>query len=113
MTTNRVLSFDKAFDSFIHLNIHYSSLDFAIRLHIWGPFALPSISENAGQSALCEKDLTVLAQAEINGRQIKNIVKAARLLARQQKQPLSRDDVDTVLSLKKNAYVERAVTKLE
>lgn len=101
MTTNRVSSFDRAFESRIHLTIDYPSLDLASRLHIWKLFALSSGDENPNESALSEEDLTTLAQAEFNGRQIKNIVKAARLLAKQQQRPLSREHVDTVFRVKR------------
>ncbi|TVY81240.1 ATPase family AAA domain-containing protein 3-B [Lachnellula suecica] len=97
LTSNRISDFDAAFESRIHLTIHYPALDMASRLHIWKTF----VGMGKSDSQLSEKDLETLAKNEINGRQIKNIVKTARLLSKQQSTPLAMHHVDMVLRVKK------------
>ncbi|KAI8297576.1 ATP-dependent zinc metalloprotease FtsH [Colletotrichum sp. SAR11_240] len=86
LTTNRVTRFDPAFQSRIHLTINYPSLDFDSRLHIWKVFIERRKVDDCGalepqKSGLVEDDLHVLAKLELNGREIKNVVKTASLLA--------------------------------
>jgi len=100
LTTNHVSNFDAAFESRIHLTIHYPVLDSASRLHIWHTFINIGSSENQ----LSDGDLEALAKNEINGRQIKNIVKTARLLSNQQKVPLSMAHVEMVLKVKRGDF---------
>ncbi|KAK7423533.1 hypothetical protein QQX98_000991 [Neonectria punicea] len=102
LTTNRVTSFDPAFESRIHLTIHYPNLDFNSRLHIWQTFVKRS-SEGSGIS---ESELAELALEELNGRQIKNVVKTARLLAASERTSLSLGHVKTVFKIKRGE-VER------
>ncbi|KAI5923766.1 hypothetical protein F4810DRAFT_700979 [Camillea tinctor] len=79
LATNRPTSFDAAFDSRIHLAIDYPELR--------------------------EEDLKVLAKDELNGRQIKNIVKTGRLLAKQQKVSLAMKHIEMVLRVKREGSV--------
>lgn len=51
-------------------------------------------------SNIQEKDLKALAKIDINGREIKNTVKTARLLASQKRAPLTMEHVATVLRVK-------------
>lgn len=96
LTTNRVASFDPAFESRIHLTIHYPQLDFDSRLHVWRIFVKPG----SASSSVSEQELEALARPELNGRQIKNIVKTARLLAARDKTPLTLGQLKTVLTVK-------------
>ncbi|RSL64478.1 hypothetical protein CEP54_004705 [Fusarium duplospermum] len=95
LTTNRVSSFDPAFESRIHLTIHYPNLDANSRLHIWKTFVK---TETGGVS---EAELEELAKEELNGRQIKNVVKTARLLASEEGIPLCSGHMNTVLRIKR------------
>ena len=52
-----------------------------------------------------ENDLKALAEMDMNGREIKNIVKTARLLASQKKMPLAMEHVATVLRVKDGSPV--------
>lgn len=98
LTTNRISDFDAAFESRIHLTIHYPALDIASRLHIWETFVRMS------ESRLSDRDLKTLAKNEINGRQIKNVIKTSRLLSKQQKVPLAIEHVEMVLNVKKGNF---------
>lgn len=96
LTTNRVSSFDPAFESRIHLIINYPKLDSTSRLHIWNTFAKPG-SKGCG---LSEDQVKQFARVELNGRQIKNVIKTARLLAVSEESELGPNHVNTVLAIK-------------
>ncbi|OAP55270.1 hypothetical protein AYL99_10243 [Fonsecaea erecta] len=75
LTTNRIKNIDEAFHSRIHVTVNYPSLSVESRRHIWQSFL--------GQDRpVSGKDLDRLAQVALNGRQIKNILKTAQMLAR-------------------------------
>ncbi|KAI9665875.1 MAG: hypothetical protein M1821_003810 [Bathelium mastoideum] len=101
LTTNRVTTFDAAFKSRIHLTIDYSPLDFQSRRLVWNTFA-GSVSASAKYSSgLSEAELDMLAELNLNGREIKNIVKTARLLANRKGTSLTMENAKTVLRIKK------------
>ncbi|PSR85901.1 P-loop containing nucleoside triphosphate hydrolase protein [Coniella lustricola] len=77
LTTNRVATFDDAFKSRIHIPIRYTDLDFDSRLKIWRNFC----SKISGGVNITESEYNKLADHELNGRQIKNVIKAAESLA--------------------------------
>lgn len=97
LTTNRLGSFDPAFESRIDLTLHYPALDAASRRHIWRTF-LPAGSDKID---VAEEELDSLAEHEFNGRQIKNVVKTARLLALRDKTALTRKHLEIVMRVKK------------
>ena len=101
LTSNRIDDFDAAFESRIHLTIHYPPLDAPSRLHVWKTF----VHMGNLESRLSDADLETLAKIEVNGRQIKNIVKTARLLSKQEKAPLAMGHVDMVLKVKRGSFV--------
>jgi ATP-dependent 26S proteasome regulatory subunit len=117
LTTNRINAFDPAFESRIHLTIHYPNLDFPSRLQVWQIFLrLDGQQDDTGlaasgsryMSAIQDADLEKLAQVDLNGREIKNVVKTARLLAANDKKPLSMDHVETVLRVRKGEELGEA-----
>ncbi|GME50631.1 P-loop containing nucleoside triphosphate hydrolase protein [Neofusicoccum parvum] len=93
MTTNRVEAFDKAFQSRIHLRVNYPPLDAAARRSVWRNFLRLARRE----TRVGEKELDELAAVELNGREIKNVVKTAQLLAARQRGPLAVEHIRTVL----------------
>ncbi|KAL9570764.1 hypothetical protein ACKAV7_005101 [Fusarium commune] len=97
LTTNRVSAFDPAFESRIHLTIHYPNLDYTSRLHIWKTF----VNIGTDGNSISEDELDELANVELNGRQIKNVVKTARLLATHERTQLAMGHISTVLRIKK------------
>jgi len=98
LTTNRVTAFDAAFESRIHLTINYEPLDFDSRRYVWETFlsSAGDGAESGPRSELSEEDFRALAEHKLNGRQIKNIVKTAWLLAKQSKRPLTLENLQTV-----------------
>lgn len=77
LTTNRVATFDDAFKSRIHIPIRYTDLDASSRLQIWRNFC----SKIPGGVDISDKEYERLAEDDLNGRQIKNVIKAAESLA--------------------------------
>ncbi|CZR49362.1 uncharacterized protein FPRO_08897 [Fusarium proliferatum ET1] len=110
LTSNRVGIFDEAFKSRIQLNLRYKNLDRGQRLQIWKNFftRLRRLEEeaSANQSGLSYgakvdemlDKLDELADANLNGRQIRNAVSTARQLARYQKEPLSYKHLTVVIN---------------
>jgi hypothetical protein len=101
LTSNRISDFDPAFESRIHLTIHYPPLDIPSRLHIWKIF----IDIAGSETLLSTADFETLAKIELNGRQIKNIVKTARLLSKQAGTPLSMAHIEMVLKVKSGVFI--------
>jgi AAA+ superfamily predicted ATPase len=77
LTTNRVATFDDAFKSRIHVPLRYSHLSVESRRSIWRNFCL----RVPGGVNIDEEGLALLARHDLNGRQIKNVVKTAESLA--------------------------------
>ncbi|KAJ3293830.1 hypothetical protein HDU79_011859 [Rhizoclosmatium sp. JEL0117] len=76
LTTNRVQCFDQAFKSRITLALRYGDLESSAREQIWKTFL--DRSEGEGNWDL---DVTELGKADINGREIKNVVRLAKAMA--------------------------------
>jgi SpoVK/Ycf46/Vps4 family AAA+-type ATPase len=95
LTTNRIDNIDSAFQSRIHISLSYPDLDHATRRHIWENF----LKLLGVMDFWTAKDLDDLAEMELNGRQIKNVLKSAALLSARKKEPLSRTYVDKVLAI--------------
>ncbi|KAM0296872.1 hypothetical protein ACHAPM_010058 [Fusarium culmorum] len=108
LTSNRVGIFDEAFKSRIQLNLRYKTLDGAQRKQIWKNFfirlrRLEQENGTTGGSYGANVDemmgkLDDLAEANLNGRQIRNAVSTARQLARYQKEPLSYKHLTAVIN---------------
>lgn len=94
LTTNRIKNMDPAFQSRIHISMNYPSLDTAARTQVWKNFLARGVNHD-----LAEIDIKNLAEIEMNGRQIKNILKTSQLLARHKEMPLSFEHLKTVLSI--------------
>jgi SpoVK/Ycf46/Vps4 family AAA+-type ATPase len=77
LTTNRVHTFDEAFHSRISVALHYPELDADARRKIWVNFI-----DAAGVKTFSAAQIDSLAQHRLNGRQIRNVVRLAQALAR-------------------------------
>ncbi|GAW14685.1 hypothetical protein ANO14919_040880 [Xylariales sp. No.14919] len=105
LTTNRLSAFDPAFQSRIHLTLHYKNLDHTARRKIWQ--VLLSRAQKDGEFS--ERDLVALSKEAINGRQIKNAVKAAQLLAAPENIPLNITHVNIALQVMRNGRNPKVV----
>jgi hypothetical protein len=96
----RLEQMDSAFESRIHLTLNYSELDKSCRRQVWSKF----LSRDTGTdeiNTITEADLDKLAKIQLNGRQIKNVLKTAQLLADRYDEGLGMKHLDTVLKLRK------------
>jgi AAA+ superfamily predicted ATPase len=78
LTTNRISSLDHAFQSRVDLFLPYADLTWTARRQVWAHFI-----NRTGQDkfSISEKEMDQLAEAKLNGREIKNLVKSAHLLS--------------------------------
>ena len=105
LTTNRIEDIDRAFESRIHLSLQYSELDAECRKAVWKSFLAACETE---EGDFGEEQLGRLAQVQMNGRQIKNVIKPAQLLASKKEERLRFEHVEIVMNLKaKNAFVKK------
>ncbi|KAJ7140767.1 P-loop containing nucleoside triphosphate hydrolase protein [Mycena epipterygia] len=89
LTTNRVKQFDPAFQSRIHLSLHYSDLSPSEKEQLWCAFLEKARTVGLGLRDLSAQQLRTLSRRNVNGRQIKNIVNLAVALAGEEQKPLS------------------------
>lgn len=101
LTTNREKVLDPAIYSRIHLTINYPALDLSSRRTIWRTFL-----EHEGTSTVSSTELEALAGIDVNGRRIRNIVKTARIMAKQANRGISFDDVKKVMRITEGVTVE-------
>lgn len=97
LTTNRISVLDPAFQSRIHLSLAYDVLAEDAKRKVWTNLLgrIPQDSRNVS-----EADLDVLAKAALNGREIKNVISTAVLLAEDLGKPLEQSHLDTVLRIR-------------
>lgn len=93
LTSNRVESFDEAFQSRIHVALKYSKLDKDARAKVWKNFMKFDDSKEGRML------LEIVAERELNGRQIKNCVRTARSLAEEQGKGVEVEHLKMVLDI--------------
>ncbi|KAL1639530.1 hypothetical protein SLS58_007834 [Diplodia intermedia] len=104
MTTNRVRAMDPAFQSRIHLKMAYPDLDVEARRAIWESM-IGMVNARGEETAIEGEELDGLARCDLNGREIKNLVKSALLLATYEGVPLGVGHVETVLRVTQKEVV--------
>jgi AAA+ superfamily predicted ATPase len=82
LTTNRVEDFDPAFNSRIHLRLHYALPNSDVRSIIWKNLLPGDWSQN-----ICDR----LSEIDMNGREIKNLIRTSILIAKHGKVSLSEE----------------------
>ncbi|KPM40325.1 hypothetical protein AK830_g6217 [Neonectria ditissima] len=100
LTTNRVETFDEAFQSRIHIALRYDNLDAKAKRTIFKMFldrvqALGKIEV----TPLTENDMVTLSKQDLNGREIKNVVGSAQDLAVNKGEALSMRHINQVLNV--------------
>lgn len=107
LTTNRVRTFDEAFQSRIHLSLHYNDLDSDAKRQIWIAF----IKKSHSSAELTEGELDDLAEKRVNGRQIKNVVGTAAALAENNDEKLGYKHLVGVLEIMDQFKVDYNATR--
>ncbi|KAF4625596.1 hypothetical protein G7Y89_g12572 [Cudoniella acicularis] len=95
LTTNRVRTFDEAFHSRIHITLAYSNHGTAARERIWRNFGM----HLAAELNIRDVDYKELAESELNGRQIKNVLGSCKALAADRGEKITMDDLRSVLEI--------------
>ncbi|KAJ5414772.1 hypothetical protein N7509_001399 [Penicillium cosmopolitanum] len=100
LTTNRVETFDDAFQSRIHVALRYGDLTSKAKRSIWKMF-LERVRaiEGVKVATFTEENYDMLSRHTLNGRQIKNSVRTAQALAVNESSPLSMDHIKRVLEV--------------
>ncbi|KAH8112976.1 P-loop containing nucleoside triphosphate hydrolase protein [Phellopilus nigrolimitatus] len=112
LTTNRVRTFDDAFQSRIHVSLRYHDLSSDAKRQIWIAFLAKARTARIGDAAsgersrdtapgsgFSEEELSMLTERKVNGRQIKNAVRTASALASSAREPLSYQHLAQVLDM--------------
>ncbi|KAJ5169263.1 uncharacterized protein N7482_004857 [Penicillium canariense] len=100
LTTNRVETFDDAFQSRIHVALRYGDLNAKAKRSIWKMFlGRVRAIEGVKTASFSESDYDLLSRHTLNGRQIKNSVRTAQALAVNENSPLSMEHIKRVLEV--------------
>ncbi|KAL4748464.1 hypothetical protein BDW72DRAFT_180393 [Aspergillus terricola var. indicus] len=94
LTTNRAEQIDPAFESRIHISIRYPELNEVSRRQIWSQFL-----SRPNTARFSDEELDQLSKLKLNGRQIKNVVRTAHLLAQEEECGLNYEHVRMFLDL--------------
>ena len=103
LTTNRVTTFDQAFQSRIHVTLGVPALDQTRRVQVWDIF----VDDLAAKAAITPERHTLLKQLvrerwskqRLNGRQIRNAMRTALVLAEKKGATLGADEIAVVLKI--------------
>lgn len=100
LTSNRVGTFDEAFKSRMQLAVQYPHLNRHGRFEIWLNFfnALKEAGVEFDMSELTKK-VPMLAEHNLNGRQIRNTIKTARQLAAYRKKTFEYEHLKAVIDV--------------
>ncbi|KAH8747580.1 hypothetical protein F5882DRAFT_491187 [Hyaloscypha sp. PMI_1271] len=77
LTTNRLVDFDKAFHSRIHISISFADLSLEKRQLIW-----QNLAEAKCSYILSDEEAAALGRIPVDGRTIKNVLRMASLIAK-------------------------------
>lgn len=103
LTTNRVETFDDAFQSRIHIALRYDPLDLKAKKTIFKMFVEKArLQQKNDSTPFTEDEYNTLARHDLNGRQIKNTVIRAQALAVNKGEPLSMVHVRQILDVQVN-----------
>jgi hypothetical protein len=107
LTTNRVETFDSAFVSRIHLSLRFQNLNTKAKRTVWKLFIDRVRSEEKMEVApILESDFNDLSRRDVNGRQIKNLVRAAQALAIHEETALSMAHIKRVIDVAESFDVD-------
>ncbi|KAL8726609.1 MAG: hypothetical protein Q9166_006644 [cf. Caloplaca sp. 2 TL-2023] len=105
LTTNRVGTFDQAFQSRIHITLGLPILDQPRRTEVWTIFLHElAKSQKLTSSQLAElqsQAVSTWSRQSLNGRQIRNSVRTALLVAEKKKETVDKRHFETVLRIGK------------
>ncbi|KAH8753656.1 P-loop containing nucleoside triphosphate hydrolase protein [Hyaloscypha sp. PMI_1271] len=99
VTTNREFSFDDAFENRMHAILKFPKLDFQARLNIWRNLIVNRLNPVPLDDSWSEdqEELEILAKLELNGRDIRNLIRTACAFASSYKKNLGVRHIAMVL----------------
>lgn len=98
LTTNRVNTFDEAFQSRIHIALRYGDLTPKARKSVYKTF-LERCRKSSGVAEISEAELDALCRHQLNGREIKNVIRTAQALALHEDSILKLSHIKRVLDV--------------
>ncbi|TDZ32480.1 26S proteasome regulatory subunit 4 [Colletotrichum spinosum] len=104
LTTNRLASFDPAFQSRIHFCIEYPRLTVEARAGIWKIFLAKVADANILDVSVDDADVRALAELELNGRQIKNTMSLSRTFALERQQSITLESIQKAISFSQSGW---------
>jgi hypothetical protein len=93
LTTNRMEHMDEAFRSRISAVIEYKALDESKRNKVWNNLL------NAASIKLSDEVINTLSKVEMNGRQIKNVIRMSQCLSKENDSEITQEMVTKVINL--------------
>ena len=102
LTTNRLKTFDVAFESRIHFCLEYPDLDHTARQTVWKSFIAKTKLNTKVKVDLDEDTIQRLAELELNGRQIKNIMSVSQAVAMKRNETLREYNIRKTIRLTQN-----------
>lgn len=103
LTTNRVETFDDAFQSRIHVALRYGDLTTKAKRSVWAMFIdMCRAQKGCKVATFTDEELDALSRHQLNGRQIKNIVRTAQALALNEGATLCLAHVKSVMEVAEN-----------
>ncbi|KAI1077367.1 P-loop containing nucleoside triphosphate hydrolase protein [Whalleya microplaca] len=93
LTTNRFEAIDSAFKSRIHLSIAYQPLSLDGKKQLWQDFITRAYAKEHLPPWVTKRFLDKVAEAPVNGREIRNIVRMAHALARNKGRAIKAEDI--------------------
>lgn len=102
LTTNRLTSFDHAFQSRIHFCIQYPDLSDEGRESVWRNFLARTKQNPKLVVDIDEEDYHRLGALKLNGRQIKNVMSVSQSVAAKRKQPITFEFIESAIRLCQN-----------
>ncbi|KAL3691880.1 hypothetical protein R1sor_005531 [Riccia sorocarpa] len=94
LTTNRVMTFDEAFLSRISMFLNYKKLETAQRELVWRKLLARALIPDVTDSLISE-----LAEVDLNGRCIRNVIQTAQTLAKSRGEEFVANHVKSVLKV--------------
>lgn len=104
LTTNRADELDQAFMSRVSLGLHYADLTPDIRKNIWDSLLETMTTKDV--------DTEHLSSYDLNGRQIKHIIRLGATLANDKNRPVYHDDLRNLIDMSQGFYEEVKKTKV-
>ena len=113
LTTNRLKTFDSAFESRIHFCLEFPDLDNNARETIWRSFIAKSRLNSKVRVHLDDANIRELATLELNGRQIKNVVSVSQAVAMKRNTTLDENSIRMTIKLTQNFDKTKRFPKTE